>query len=304
MGWKKLEAKKFACIRELNGISRADHGRALRAVQGLHRQDQRDPGEARQRRPRVAPTRSTATCARCASTCRSRPAASRTTRSTSRTWAARAAAPAAGPMELIKRDFPSYDAWLADFKASGLAARGWVWLAYDHDWNVLTTVVGDAQNTFPLWNATPILALDVYEHAYWIDYGRARAKYIEAFFNNLDWTRGRAESRARARHAGGSQVGRCVSIGTAGSVPDAGLPTGARRRFRRMHGHQPAAGDRQARAGFHPALDHRREHLAQAVQGQEDGHPLLLSQGRDAGVHPRGVRLPRPLRRVREATTS
>ena len=91
-------------------------------------------------------------------------------------------------MDQIKRDFPSYDAWLADFKASGLAARGWVWLAYDQDWSCLTTVVGDAQNTFPLWNATPILALDVYEHAYWIDYGRARAKYIEAFFNNLDWS--------------------------------------------------------------------------------------------------------------------
>jgi Fe-Mn family superoxide dismutase len=89
--------------------------------------------------------------------------------------------------ERITRDFPSYDAWLADFKASGLAARGWVWLAYDHDLEMLTTVVGDAQNTFPLWNATPIIAMDVYEHAYWIDFGRARAKYIEAFFENLDW---------------------------------------------------------------------------------------------------------------------
>lgn len=96
-------------------------------------------------------------------------------------------APLAKTAELIGRDFPSYDAWLADFKASGLAARGWVWLAYDHDLEMLTTTVGDAQNTFPLWNATPILALDVYEHAYWFDYGRARAKYIEAFFNNLDW---------------------------------------------------------------------------------------------------------------------
>jgi len=89
--------------------------------------------------------------------------------------------------EQIARDFPSYDAWLADFKASGLAARGWVWLAYDHDLGMLTTVVGDAQNTFPLWNATPVLAMDVYEHAYWLDYGRLRAKYIEAFFENLDW---------------------------------------------------------------------------------------------------------------------
>jgi len=89
--------------------------------------------------------------------------------------------------ERIAQDYPSYDAWLTDFKASGIAARGWVWLAYDHDWITLTTVIGDAQNTFPLWNATAILALDVYEHAYWIDYGRARAKYIDAFFNNLDW---------------------------------------------------------------------------------------------------------------------
>jgi Fe-Mn family superoxide dismutase len=89
--------------------------------------------------------------------------------------------------DLIERDFPSFDAWLEDFKASGLAARGWVWLAYDHDWNMLTTAVGDAQNTYPYWNATPILAMDVYEHAYFLDYGRARAKYIEAFFNNLDW---------------------------------------------------------------------------------------------------------------------
>ena len=90
-------------------------------------------------------------------------------------------------MELIQRDYPGYDQWLADFKAAGLAARGWVWLAYDHDLNILTTATGDAQNTFPIWNATPILAMDVYEHAYWIDYGRARAKYIDAFFNNLDW---------------------------------------------------------------------------------------------------------------------
>jgi Fe-Mn family superoxide dismutase len=89
--------------------------------------------------------------------------------------------------ELINRDFPSFDKWIEDFKACGMAARGWAWLAYDHDWNCLTNVVGDAQNTFPVWNATPIIALDTYEHAYWFDYGKARPKYIEAFFNNLDW---------------------------------------------------------------------------------------------------------------------
>ena len=40
---------------------------------------------------------------------------------------------------------------------------------------------------FPVWNATPLVALDVYEHAYFIDFGTDRAAYIEAFFNNLDY---------------------------------------------------------------------------------------------------------------------
>ena len=88
----------------------------------------------------------------------------------------------------IEKDFGSFEKWAADLKASGVAARGWVWLAWDHDWKKLFNYLGDAQNTFPVWNATPILALDTYEHAYWMDYGAARAGYIDAFFKNLDWS--------------------------------------------------------------------------------------------------------------------
>lgn len=87
----------------------------------------------------------------------------------------------------INRCFGSFDAWAADLKATGVASRGWAWLAFDHDWNYLFNYAGDAQNTFPVWNATPILGLDVYEHAYYIDYGTARAKYIDAFMNLIDW---------------------------------------------------------------------------------------------------------------------
>jgi hypothetical protein len=47
--------------------------------------------------------------------------------------------------------------------------------------------VGDAQNTFPIWNATPLVALDVYEHAYFLDFQTDRGSYIDAFFANLDW---------------------------------------------------------------------------------------------------------------------
>jgi Fe-Mn family superoxide dismutase len=89
--------------------------------------------------------------------------------------------------DLIFRDFGSAADWRADLKATGMAARGWAWTAYDWDEGRLFNYIGDAQNTFPIWNATPLVALDVYEHAYFIDYQTDRASYIEAFFNNLDW---------------------------------------------------------------------------------------------------------------------
>jgi Fe-Mn family superoxide dismutase len=88
---------------------------------------------------------------------------------------------------LVERDFGSVDAWRADLTATGLAARGWAWTAYDWDEGRLLNLLGDAQNTFPVWNATPLVALDVYEHAYFIDYQTDRAAYIDAFFENLDW---------------------------------------------------------------------------------------------------------------------
>ncbi len=89
--------------------------------------------------------------------------------------------------ELIKRDFGSAANWRADLKATGLAGRGWAWTAYDWDEGRLFNYIGDAQNTYPIWNATPLVALDVYEHAYFLDYQTDRASYIDAFFNNLDW---------------------------------------------------------------------------------------------------------------------
>ena len=89
--------------------------------------------------------------------------------------------------DLIKRDFGGVEGWRADLKATGMCGRGWAWTAYDWDEGRLFNYVGDAQNTFPVWNATPLVALDVYEHAYFLDYQTDRAAYIEAFFNNLDW---------------------------------------------------------------------------------------------------------------------
>lgn len=95
--------------------------------------------------------------------------------------------PSGDLLKQIEKDFGSFDAWKKDLKATGLSARGWVWLAWNKKEGRLFNYLGDAQNTFPVWYATPILALDTYEHAYFIDYGVNRAAYIDAFFENLDW---------------------------------------------------------------------------------------------------------------------
>jgi Fe-Mn family superoxide dismutase len=89
--------------------------------------------------------------------------------------------------DLIKRDFGWVPDWRTPLMATGMGGRGWAWTAYDWDEGRLFNYVGDAQNTYPIWNATALIALDVYEHAYFLDYQTDRASYIEAFFNTLDW---------------------------------------------------------------------------------------------------------------------
>jgi Fe-Mn family superoxide dismutase len=90
-------------------------------------------------------------------------------------------------LKQIEKDFGSFENYKKDLKATGIAARGWVWTAWNEKEERLFNYLGDAQNTFPVWYAKPILALDTYEHAYFIDYGVNRASYIDAFFENLDW---------------------------------------------------------------------------------------------------------------------
>lgn len=90
-------------------------------------------------------------------------------------------------LERIKKDFGSFEAFKKDMKATGIAARGWVWLGWNHRLKRLFNFLGDAQNTFPVWDTSPIIALDTYEHAYFMDYGANRGAYIDAFFANLNW---------------------------------------------------------------------------------------------------------------------
>ncbi len=96
--------------------------------------------------------------------------------------------PATGDIAtLINDSYGSFEKWAADLKSTGIAGRGWAYLGYDHDEQRVWNYIGDGQDTYPAWNNTLLLALDVYEHAYFLDFQTARAKYIDAFFSVIDW---------------------------------------------------------------------------------------------------------------------
>ena len=90
-------------------------------------------------------------------------------------------------VKMIENDFGSIDAWKADMVATGICARGWAILAFDYKDNRLHNYGSDAHNVGAVWGAIPIIVLDVYEHAYFMDYGVNRKDYLDAFFKNLDW---------------------------------------------------------------------------------------------------------------------
>jgi Fe-Mn family superoxide dismutase len=87
----------------------------------------------------------------------------------------------------IEEDFGSFDAWAEEFKAEGIASRGWVVLALDLEEGRLYNFVCDIHNQGGIWAAVPVLVLDVYEHAYFLDYATNRKAYIEAFMKNINW---------------------------------------------------------------------------------------------------------------------
>ncbi len=104
-----------------------------------------------------------------------------------------------GVASLINDAYGSFEAWAADWKATGIGGRGWVYLGFDHEEGRVFNYLGDSQDTFPQWGNSLILAMDVYEHAYYLDFQTARAKYIDAYMQAIDWdaVNGRL-ARARA----------------------------------------------------------------------------------------------------------
>ncbi len=81
----------------------------------------------------------------------------------------------------------TWENFTAALSATGMAARGWAILAYDPSDRKLHLYAADAQNQGGVWGCTPLLCLDVYEHAYFIDVGSDRPTYIKNFIKNIDW---------------------------------------------------------------------------------------------------------------------
>lgn len=95
---------------------------------------------------------------------------------------------AEGPLaNAIVEKWGSLEKFVAFFSATGMAMRGWVVLAWDARLGRLKIYGCDAHNQGGVWGAIPIIVLDVYEHAYFADYGSDRKAYIAAFWKNLNW---------------------------------------------------------------------------------------------------------------------
>ena len=88
----------------------------------------------------------------------------------------------------LVESFGSYEAWEKDFKATGsMRGIGWVVLYQDVlSGNFINFWINEHDAGHPS-GGMPILIMDVFEHAFMIDYGLKRADYIEAFFKNINW---------------------------------------------------------------------------------------------------------------------
>lgn len=90
----------------------------------------------------------------------------------------------------ISSDFGSFDAFKAHLIAAtnAVQASGWGVLAWQPLGEKLVILQAEKHQNLAEWGAEPLLVLDVWEHAYYLDYQNERAKYTAAFFDVVNWT--------------------------------------------------------------------------------------------------------------------
>ncbi|HVX85600.1 MAG TPA: Fe-Mn family superoxide dismutase [Phycisphaerae bacterium] len=97
-------------------------------------------------------------------------------------------APGGALGEAITGAFGGFGQFLSDLRQTAIAGAGWAWTAYDLDYGHLFNYSG-ARNGMPVWNAAPILAIDLYGHAYLYDFGENKGAYVDAVVACLNWGR-------------------------------------------------------------------------------------------------------------------
>ena len=151
--------------------------------------------------------------------------------------------PTAGLAQALERDFGSVKAWRAEFTSMAKAlagGSGWAILAWSERLGrLINQWAADHAHNLP--GATPILALDMYEHAYHLDFGANAAAYVDQVMANLNW------ERIGARY--------CLAIGKAADEEKFFLPYGA-----------PAQEEARISA----------EELKATLEGDSDRRPVLI----------------------------
>ena len=98
--------------------------------------------------------------------------------------------PATGKIaELIDRDFGSFDIFKKQFSAAAVAVEGsgWALLCCNPLFGKLEILTAEKHQNLTQWGVVPILALDVWEHAYYLKYQNKRAAFVEAWWNLVNW---------------------------------------------------------------------------------------------------------------------
>jgi Fe-Mn family superoxide dismutase len=98
--------------------------------------------------------------------------------------------PAIGPVaELIERDFGGFDQFKKQFSAAAAAVEGsgWALLCLVLPFNKLEILTAEKHQNLTQWGAVPLLVLDLWEHAYYLQYQNKRAAFIEAWWNLVNW---------------------------------------------------------------------------------------------------------------------
>lgn len=89
-------------------------------------------------------------------------------------------------LSAIQNRFGSLERWWEDFQAASASSRGWALLVYQPLSGKLYNIISDNHANGVLWGTTPIIALDMFEHAYYLDYQNNKTEYIKRFINHID----------------------------------------------------------------------------------------------------------------------